>query len=437
MDQGLVASQQKSLPFTDRRMSVALAITALVMLTAELLFVRVFDVILVANTGYVVVTFAMFAMALSGVFAAIRPLRPEAMVPRHLSTLATLVAACFLLLRPILNSAPHFYDLFPGAFRMAVAFGIFCGVMIVPFFLGGLIFTRLFSAYPERIRSLYFWDLGGAAIGCVAFLPFLRPLGPGGLLLVASGFLVVAGALFHGSVRSVVVRCVIAIALIATPFLVDRGRFEFRLHRDKRGVETAQMQGRIEFTEWDPISRIDVVNDDFRDHVTGQMVQKPRHVAYDGGSQSSHFFPFDGDLPRLRQAMVAGSEPAVKHFWSRGVLASHYLKRDTRADVLIFGSAAGQETKAALIFNPAHVDGVELVGTVVRLGKTTYADRIGRVFNDPRVDNRVGEGRSFLRSSSRDYDIIQIHSNHTSSNAAVGNGAGVAIVPKCATGLVR
>ena len=66
--------------------------------------------------------------------------------------------------------------------------------------------------------------------------------------------------------------------------------------------------------------------------------------------------------------MVAGSEPAVKHFWSRGVLASHYLKRDTRADVLIFGSAAGQETKAALIFNPAHVDGVELVGTVVRLG---------------------------------------------------------------------
>lgn len=414
------------MPAHPRRVSQGLSITALTLLMAELLLVRVFDVILIANTGYVVVTFAMFAMALSGVYAAVRPLRPEADVPRRLSTLALCVAACFLLLRPSLNAAPHLYDLLPGVARQVAALGLFCGLLVVPFFLGGLIFTRVFMAYPHRIRSLYFWDLAGAAIGCVVFLPFLRPVGPGGLLVVASGLLVLASLLFDGGRRWTVTQTLIAASLIAIPFLLDRETFEFRLHKDKRGVESAQMAGRIEFTEWDPISRIDVVDNDGVSP-TGQRILAPKHVAYDGGSQSSHFFPFDGDLQRLRRVIETGAEPAVHHFWTRGVLASHFLKRDTQARVVIFGSAAGQETKAALLFNPVHVDGVELVGTVVRLGKTTYAERIGHVFNHPRVTNRVGEGRSFLRGSPQHYDIIQIFSNHTSSNAAIGNGAGAPV----------
>jgi hypothetical protein len=394
---------------------------------AELLLVRVFDVILVANTGYVVVTFSMFAMALSGVYAAVRPLPPHTNVPKRLAILALLVAACFLFLRPLLNASPSLYDLLPGAARQIAALILFCGALVVPFFLGGLIFTWVFSAYPLRIRSLYGWDLAGAAIGCVAFLPFLRPLGPGGLLVVASGLLVVASMLFLASRRWSPAQALVAATLIAIPFTLDRGTFEFRLHKDKRGVETAQLERRIEFTEWDPISRIDVVDNDRVDAVTGKVIKAPKHVAYDGGSQSSHFFAFDGDLPRLRRIVETGSEPAIRHFWNRGVLASHYLKRDTEARVVIFGSAAGQETKAALLFEPSHVDGVELVGTVVELGRTTYAERIGHVFNDPRVTNHVGEGRSFLRSSPRPYDIIQIFSNHTSSNAAIGNGAGAPV----------
>jgi hypothetical protein len=410
-----------------RRVSLGLSVTALTLLMVELLLVRVFDVILIANIGYVVVTFAMFAMALSGVYAAVRPLPPDADVPRRLSTLALLVAVCFMLLRPTLNASPHLYDLLPGAAREVAAMVVFCGVLVVPYFLGGLIFTWVFTAYPQRIRSLYFWDLAGAAIGCVAFLPFLRPLGPGGLLLIASGLLVLAALLFHSGRRWAVAQTLIATSLVVVPFVLDRETLEFRLHKDKRGVETAQLQGRIEFTEWDPISRIDVVDNDGINRITGQHILAPKHVAYDGGSQSSHFFPFDGNLARLRRIVESGSEPAINHFWTRGVLASHFLKRDTRARVVIFGSAAGQETKAALLFGPAHVDGVELVGTVVRLGKTTYAERIGRLFSDPRVTNRVGEGRSFLRGSPHRYDIIQIFSNHTSSNAAIGNGAGAPV----------
>ena len=118
-----------------------------------------------------------------------------------------------------------------------------------------------------------------------------------------------------------------------------------------------------------------------------------------------------------------GPDKLRQHFWTRGVLASHYLKRGTGADVSIFGTAAGQETKAALLFGAGRVDGVELVDAVVQLGKGRYSAFIGNIFRDPRVHNQVGEGRSYLRASSTKYDIIQIFSNHTSSNIAVGSGA--------------
>jgi spermidine synthase len=64
-----------------------------------------------------------------------------------------------------------------------------------------------------------------------------------------------------------------------------------------------------------------------------------------------------------------------------------------------------------------------MVRTVVGLVRGPYADYGGRIFLDPRVQVYGAEGRSFLRASRKSYDIIQIHSNHTSSSVAAGTGA--------------
>ena len=195
-------------------------------------------------------------------------------------------------------------------------------------------------------------------------------------------------------------------ACIAIPFMKGHDYFAFRGHQDKRGVLSAQLAGLDEFSEWDPMSKIDVIT----------VSPTKKHVAYDGGSQSSHFFKFDGDLAGLRKRILAGTEDLKKDFWEPGVLASHYLKRDSAADVLIIGSAAGQETKAALVFNPAWVDGIELVGTVVRLGKQEYSNFIGGIFNDPRVHNQVGEGRQWLRTI---FAKVRYHPNTQQSHDLV------------------
>ena len=145
-----------------------------------------------------------------------------------------------------------------------------------------------------------------------------------------------------------------------------------------------------------------------------------KHVAYDGGSQSSFIYPFVGNFAALRDALPGATGGS---FGTQSVYLSHALKEGTGAEVLVIGSAAGQEVKAALTFRAARVDAVELVGYVVHAGKHFYQDFNGGIFNHPNVAAHVAEGRSFLRASNRQYDIIQIFSNHTSSSIAAGSGA--------------
>ena len=399
----------------DIRLSLGVSLIALSTLMAEVLLIRVFEVIFLNNIGYAVITCAMFGFGLAGTYAAIWPLGSNRNMRKRLAILSLMFGAAILLLRPALNATTLIHTLFHSYKVIGIALGgsIVYLLVLLPFFLSGLLLAYLFSAYSSRIRALYFWDLCGAALGCVIYIPFLRSIGPGGLMFAVAAATVLGAWLFAGGRKWLAPALLIAAGLIAIPFMMGHDYFAFRGHQDKRGVLRAQLAGLDEFSEWDPMSKIDIITES----------STKKHVAYDGGSQSSTFFRFDGDLAGLRKRILEGRDDLKEDFWEGGVLASHYLKRDSAADVLIIGSAAGQETKAALLFNPARVDGIELVGTVVRLGKHEYSNFIGGIFNDPRVHNQVGEGRQWLRTSSLKYDIIQIHSNHTSSFINSGIGA--------------
>lgn len=398
------------------RIAFALFLTAMTTLMLELALTRVFDVVLTPNMAYMVIACTLFSFGLAGIYATLRPLPVTVDVNHRLGQISLALAVATLVLRPLLNVLPFDYDaLVHEPVTQLAAFAAMYLAMVVPFFLSGLIFTLLFSAHARSIQRLYCWDLSGAALGCVVMIPLLPPIGPGGLLMVAAAMNVLAAALFAAQPRVRLVLCVVAVALTAAPIVHMPAYFDFTDHLHKRGVREAREHGAIEFSRWDTVSKIDVID------VPGAVQRK--HVAYDGGNQSSHIFAFDGDFAALRAGLEDGSRSVFQYFWHRGVLVSHFLKRDSGAEVLVVGAAGGQETKAALIYGAGHVDAIELVPTVVELGLGRYADFNGGLFKDPRVALSSNEGRAYLRASPRSYDIIQIHSNQTSSSIAAGTGA--------------
>ncbi len=404
----------------------ALFLVAAATLMLELLLTRVFDVILTPNMAYMVIACALFSFGLAGVYLAIRPRRLSRQADRFAALAALAFAASALAVMPALNRIPFDYEAIPDhpVTQLVAFFGMYL-VLVVPFFLSGLVFTVIFSTRARSIQALYFWDLVGAAVGCFLMIPLLKPIGPGGILFVVAAFGLIASGLLAARRTWLVGASAAAVLLVAIPVFRSPRYFEFLEHMAKRGVREAQLAGTIEFSRWDPISKIDVVDQTTIDPATGKVVPftHRKHIAYDGGTQSSHIFPFDGDYAGLRAAIEQGRAPIREHFWHRGVLASHWVRRDSGQRVLVIGSAGGQETKAALMYGASEVDAVEMVGTVVELMTGRYAAYSGGLFVDPRVHVHAVEGRSYLRANTSKYDIIQIHSNHTSSSVAAGTGA--------------
>ena len=391
---------------------------ALASLLLELVLIRVFDVLWYPNMAYMIITLAVFSFGLAGVFLSIWPVKANEKTWRWLSIATFLMAIAALMVLPALNRLPFDYQQLTSELARQTArnFLLIYLVICVPFFLAGFSLSLVFSHYASQIRRLYFFDLVGAALGCLLLIPLLPKLGTVGVLWVVAGFSLLSSAFFSNSKFWSRVTLVAALLVVAIPFSWDHIK-TFDPHMDKRSFRT--LQSVSEGTWWDPISKVDIIDyEKFGESVGRDYTFK--WIAYDGGTQTSYFYRFDGDYESIRAGLPGN---ARRHFWDRYLAISHYLKADSDAQVLIIGSAGGQETKAALTFNAGHVDGIELVGKVVELGKTTYNDYIGGIMHDPRTNIQAGEGRSFLRSSDKQYDIIQINSNHTSSSIAAGSGA--------------
>ena len=384
-----------SRPTVLRRIAFGINLIALTTLMVELLLTRVFDVILYPNLGYMIITGALLAFGLAGICATLWPLPSPAVVPGRLRWLTVGLAASLLVIRPGLNALPFHYDTIaeqPGA-QLLWFLGTYF-LITVPFFLAGLIFAWAFATYATQIQVLYFWDLVGAAVGSVVFIPLLPALGPGWLLVGAAGLALVAGVLFVPWQRPNWVLLAGAVVLLTVP-VVSPGYLEFVEHKFDRGLYFARREGRTELVRWDPISKIEIFD-------AGSY----KHIAYDGGSQSSFIYPFDGRYQDLRDFLEESARQNLeggflRHFWQRGVVASHRLKQGTAPRVLVIGSAAGQETKAALVFGASRVDAVEMVGAVIAIGKDEYLAYNGFVLVQPEANVVRGEGAGVFAGGGR------------------------------------
>jgi hypothetical protein len=388
---------------------------AFVTLLLQLSLIRVLDVIWHSNMAYMIITLALFSFGISGVYYALNPLKNKDQANFILSRLGFLYSLSILFLYCALNYFPFKVAILEEQMLEGlVRFVVFYLGLALPFFFAGLLTTIVFSAYTKHIQKIYFWDLAGAALGTITVIPLVEPLGGGGLIVFAAALALLISSIFSTGKKWTLTTALLAMVCLSLPFIVEDYLPSGHPVVAKRGIENVE-QSQFEVNVWDPISKIDVVE------VTNPLSGRPqKHVYYDGGSQSTYIYPFDGDLEALRAKMP---EYAPMHFWERHVILSHFLKQDSGQKVLVIGSAGGQEIKGALTYNAASVDGVELVSTVVNLMSGKYAEYNGGITIHPNVNNQVGEGRSFLRLNDKAYDIIQIFSNHTSSSIAAGNGA--------------
>src|SRR4051812_24166235 len=161
---------------SDRRTYVAVFIVALVSLATEILLTRIFDVLLWHNVSFVVISCAVFGLALGGLRDVLAP-PPEGTA--HLDHLILAFAVSVWAIPPLLNAIPFSLDaarIRPLA--QLLWFALLYLVLLAPFFFAGWSICRIFSSASRDIQRLYGIDLAGAALGTIVLFPLLRPLGP-------------------------------------------------------------------------------------------------------------------------------------------------------------------------------------------------------------------------------------------------------------------
>src|SRR5262249_16578292 len=147
--------------------------------------------------------------------------------------------------------------------------------------------------------------LAGAGLGTLLVIPFIARMGPGGLIVCAAALGLVAAALFSPSRAVTRVGVLAAIVIAAIPVIRAQNYIHFPYHMDKRGIMAAVAKGEDELVRWDPISKIDVIDETFRpDEATPwHQAGDRKALQYDGGNQTSYFYKFDGNYKALREGI--------------------------------------------------------------------------------------------------------------------------------------
>jgi hypothetical protein len=179
-------------------------------------------------------------------------------------------------------------------------------------------------------------------------------------------------------------------------------------------VDTKGHEGdRVLFSKWNSFSRVAVYD---RPH--GDWSLSP---SFTGSRGESLFMDIDS----------AASTPIVKSSGNRDdanylryeltALAYHLIEPTNNLSALVIGPGGGRDLLSALAFGATRVDGVEINPIIARdvmLGR--FREYSGRVYADPRVAIHVDDGRSFVRRSRSQYDVIQASLVDTWAATAAG-----------------
>jgi hypothetical protein len=398
---------------------LAVACASAALLITELALTRIFSVIMYYHFAFLAISIALFGLSASGVYAYLRRrsldqvATPRLLANRALIHAASTVIALYVLvrLRVGLNYSPANLALMLLIYALAA----------LPFFTGGLVITLAISRMAARINAVYAADLIGASAGCLVLIPLLDRIGAPGVVLTASG-LAAGGAVLFAPATERRRYGALAAAILAVPLA---GQYSGLAGFDV--VDTKGHLGdKVLFSKWNSFSRIGVYE---RRHGDWSLSH-----AYKGPLPETRFMDIDSAAstpilkiaPDLSNAQYLRYElTGLPYHVKEGSLESPEGdaagERGQDFTALVIGPGGGRDLATALVFGARQVDGVEINPIIADdVMRDRFKEFSGGIYDHPRVRVFVDDGRSFVRRSHEQYDVIQASLVDTWAATAAG-----------------
>jgi|GEM_PF-648328 len=378
---------------------------ALSTLLLEFTLTRVLSVALWYHFAFMIISVALLGFGVSGVVLSLSKKLNSIESDKLLTILSMCYGASVMICFILMNKIP--FDPFslltdPIQFLYLPMYYI---LITIPFFFAGLIISILLSRFKSEVSKLYFFDLIGAGIACVAFVLIIPEVGGNGGIIFVSVIGFLAAIIFGFQKYKSLVLVSVILVIISFTFLIDRdNRFPINVTANKIYGNYIKDRPDLKIrSEWNTFSKIDVMKDEDK--------------AQDG---------YDLYLAIIDEGNATTNIPNVKSFplMTKPADASNlaFTLKDSADKVFIIGSAGGGEILAGLYHNAKNITAVEINGVINDLIKNDLSYWTGPLIkNNKNVKLITDDARSVLSSKRITYDVIV--SAHTISSSAVSSGA--------------
>jgi SAM-dependent methyltransferase len=386
------------------------------LLVDEIMLSAIFHVLLGAGNTVAAIAIALVGLSAGGIVAYVSPALRNVREPGRLAgTLVfwfgvALLASVYAIMAIPLSHGDLAYR--PASASVQLWRVAVYHVTVLPFFLGGLTLAVLFRSAPHAIGRLYFADLFGAALGCVASPALLWLFGAPGAALLGATPAVVVGCLpllRAGAGR----RGLLALPLaLGAAGLVRPELLSFATLNTMGEVKSPRYRsfsierGDIEYERW-ALDAWTIV----RSERVPQQWEK-----FEGWGLSPHY---RGPVPPTKLINYNArfstyvtdrrGDPNALAAWLDADLTSlHHLIGRRYPRVLNIGAGGGREVLAALQHGGERVVAVDVSEVVIEdLMKGRLLEFSGGLYRDPRVEAVADEGRNYAERTRERFDLVE------------------------------
>lgn len=367
---------------------LAVAVTTLATLLLELSLTRIFSVVFYYHFAFLAISIALFGLGVGGVLSyVVAGWRGNLFKKLGLVSLANAGLVLFSIV----------FVLTRGADISTLELGIIYFVDALPFLGSGIIVSLVISETIDRVDRVYFFDLIGAAVGCLLLVLLLNTFGgPNTVLSVAVMFCAAAAIWFNLAGYPVGRIASVAIGLAFTLLIIANTKFNMIEIKYAKGQKLLQETK----VKWNSISRIALAPE--RDSGAPMIF-----IDADASTGIANF-DFEHLTPdNLKDLLHQG--PSIPYNLRPG------------AKTLIIGPGGGWDVSRALASGSHDVTGVEInpiIATYIMREKYPQLSR--NLYLRPDVHINVEDGRSYVRRSDQKFQVIQATLVDTWASTAAG-----------------
>ena len=387
------ASKSSTNEISEKTLLAGLALTSFSALLLELALTRLFSVVLFYHFAFLAISIALLGLGAGGVSAYLLKSRLARTDTRSLAARLCITNAAVVvgMLEIVLRVPVALQVSWSNFGRLTVLYL----AAAVPFFLTGLLFAVVFARETRRIPRLYGADLCGGALACLAVVPLLNWVGGPNVVLVAGATMAAAGTIWAESRSERRNAALFTLALVALIGANSSGRL----------IDVVYAKGmfrdpsKVEFARWNALSRVEV---DRQGQAKVAVIDEDANTFIMSADVSRwHDSEWENDL--------MSAPPALAN-----VLRPH-------GEFAIIGPGGGVDVLRAVANGSPSVIGIEInpiIATTIM--RERYADYSQHLYQRPEVHIQVTDGRSFLRSTKQQFDVVQMTLVDTWASTAAG-----------------